>query len=213
MHPHEPQHPCVSTRTPPRTQDRKSKHLKTWLVTQNRASPPSRASTSGAAARGSPNVRRAGEAGQASEPRRPARTISGHRESLQLCSELRGVMHSVIQKRQAASGSLPKASKVREKVPGLARAGAPSGEPATAADASIKDTSIREISLIHLRGRPAVRSPARASQGRTPGNGRRRHYTNGLVAHPGGQPHCMGTECMGNGIKACQRRQSKPNKP
>jgi hypothetical protein len=39
------------------------------------------------------------------------------------------------------------------------------------------------------------------------------HYTNGLVAHPGGQPHCMGTECMGNGIKACQRRQSKPNKP
>ena len=191
MHPHEPQHPCVSTRTPPRTQDRKSKHLKTWLVTQNRASPPSRPSASGAAARGSPNVRRAGEAGQASEPRRPARTISGHRESLQLCSELRGVMHPVIQKRQAASGSLPKASKVREKVPGLARAGAPPGEPATVADASIKDTSVRDIRLTHLRGRPAVRKPARASQGRTPGHGRRR-----------AREHPSSSHAHGNGAQA-----------
>ena len=137
------------------------------------------------------NVRRAGEAGQASEPRRPARTISGHRESLQLCSELRGVMHPVIQKRQPASGSLPKASKVRKKVPGLARAGAPPGEPATVADASIKDTSVRDIRLIHLRGRPAVRKPARASQGRTPGHGRRR-----------AREHPSSSHAHGNGAQA-----------
>ena len=115
VHPHEPQHPCVSTGTPPRTQDRKFKHLKTWLVTQNRASPPSRPSASGAAARGSPNVRRAGEAWQASEPRRPAQTISGHRDSLQLCSEFRGMMHPVIQKRLQASGSLSRPSRFAKK--------------------------------------------------------------------------------------------------
>ena len=40
-----------------------------------------------------------------------------------------------------------------------ARAGAPPGEPATVADASNKDTSIRVSELIHLWGRPAVRGP------------------------------------------------------
>ena len=59
-------------------------------------------------------------------------------------------MHPVIQKRQQASGSLPKASKVREKVPGLARAGAPPGGPGSVADASIKHTGIRNIRFIHL---------------------------------------------------------------
>ena len=267
MHPHEPQHPCVSTRTPPRTQDRKSKHLKTWLVTQNRASPPSRPSASGAAARGSQTSaeqakpgKRASLAGPSSAAlgrgrgicsrawqsalSRRARTISGHRESLQLCSEFRGVMHPVIQKRQAASGSLrrageagqaseppkaslcsefrgvmhpviqkrqaasgslPKASKVRKKVPGLARAGAPPGEPATVADASIKDTSVRDIRLIHLRGRPAVRKPARASQGRTPGHGRRRAREHPSSSHAhgnGAQARAKSTARMGGAPEA-----------
>ena len=148
VHPQEPQHSYLSTRTPPRTQERQFKHLKTWLVTQNCASPPSRPSAAGAAACGSPNVRRAGEAGQASEPRRPARTMSGHRDSLQLCSEFCGVMRPVIQKRQQASGSLPKASKVHENVPGLAKAGAPPGETATVADTSKKDTSICDIRVV-----------------------------------------------------------------
>ena len=114
-------------------------------------------------------------------------------------------MHPVIQKRQAASGSLPKASKVREKVPGLARAGAPPGEPATVADASTKDTSVRDIRLTHLRGRPAVRKPARASQGRTPGHGRRRAREHPSSSHAhgnGAQARAEGTARMGGPSEA-----------
>ena len=107
------------------------------------------------------------------------------------CSYVVSSVHPVIQKRQAASGSLPKASKVREKVPGLARAGAPPGEPATVADASTKDTGVRDIRLTHLRGRPAVRKPARASQGRTPGHGRRR-----------AREHPSSSHAHGNGAQA-----------
>ena len=68
-------------------------------------------------------------------------------------------MRPVIQKRLQASGSLPKFSKVRKKSARPVRTGAPLDEPATVTDASKKDTSIRNVSLIHLRGRPAVRGP------------------------------------------------------
>jgi hypothetical protein len=160
------------------------------------ASPRSRPSAAGAAACGSPNVRRAGEAGKRA-------SLAGPHERFQdtetRCNYVvRSVaMHSVIQKCRQASGSLPKASKVREKVPG------PGPVPRLASQRRSQTPRTRTLAFESANsstcGDDRPSAARTSSQGRTPVHGRRRAREHPSSSHAhgnGAQARATGTARM-----------------